>query len=366
MRIIRWLIAMSEQTDRDDQLRGTARMRRPTMTEVATEAGVSQTTVSLVLNDAQGARLSSETRERVITAAQRLGYRLAKRGASVQAAAGAATIGFIVNEISTDPWMAIAMDGARDKAWEHGLTISTAVTRGDAEMEEAVLAQMTALPMLGLIYGTIHTRRITPPPALYRLPTVLLNCYVADRSLPSVIPAEIAGGHTATRRLIRAGHRRIGYINGEALMDASRDRLKGYRQALAAADLPYDPELVRPGNWEPSAGYEQTRVLMQLRDPPSAIFCANDLMALGCIEALKELGMQVPDDVAVIGYDDREIAQFTHPPLTTLVLPHFEMGSEAAAYVIEHARRPLPRPAQIKVECPLVERKSVSAVGSEN
>jgi LacI family transcriptional regulator len=331
------------------------------MTEVAAEAGVSQTTVSLVLNDAQGARLSSETRERVIAAAQRLGYRLAKRGASMLSATDATTIGFIVNEISTDPWMAIAMDGAREKAWEHGLTISAAVTRGDAEMEEAVLAQMTARPLLGLIYGTIHTRRISPPPTLYRVPTVLLNCYVADRSVPSVVPAEVAGGHTATRRLIRAGHRRIGYINGEALMDASRDRLKGYRQALAAADLPYDPELVCPGNWEPSAGYDQTRVLMQLADPPTAIFCANDLMAVGCIEALRELGMKVPEDVAVIGYDDREIAQFTHPPLTTVVLPHFEMGSEAVAYLIEHARRPLPRPAQIKVECPLVERKSVNA-----
>lgn len=346
--------------------RSDGRARRPTMTEVAAEAGVSQTTVSLVLNDAQGARLSSETRERVVAAAQRLGYRLAKRGAPAQAAVGAAAIGFVVNEISTDPWTAIAMDGARDKAWEHGLTINAAVTRGDAEMEQAVLAQMTEQPLLGLIYGTIHTRRIIPPPALYRVPTVLLNCYVADRSLPSVIPAEIAGGHTAARRLIRAGHRRIGYINGEALMDASRDRLKGYRHALAAADLPYDPDLVRPGNWEPSAGYEQTRSLMRLRDPPTAIFCANDLMAIGCIEALREIGRDVPKDVAVIGYDDREIAQFTHPPLTTILLPHFEMGAEAAAYLIDRTHRPSPRPAQIKVECRLIERKSVGPVGAES
>src|SRR5579883_1197090 len=332
--------------------------RRPTMIEVAAEAGVSQTTVSLVLNDAQGARLSSETRERVFEAARRLGYRLARRNAP--ALAGAATIGFVVNELSTDPWAAIAMDGARDKAWEHGLTISAAVTRGDAEMEQAVLAQMASQPLLGLIYGTIHTRRITPPPALYRAPTILLNCYVADRSLPSVTPSEVAGGQTATARLVRAGHRRIGYINGEALMDACRDRLKGYRRALAAADLPFDPDLVRPGNWEPSAGYDQTLALMRLADPPTAIFCANDLMAVGCIEALKEIGRRVPEDVAVIGYDDREIAQFTHPPLTTVLLPHFEMGAEAAAYLIDHARRAPPRPPQIKIECPLIERKSVA------
>jgi LacI family transcriptional regulator len=341
------------------QREASTRSRGRTMTDVAAEAGVSQTTVSLVLNDAQGARLSLETRERVIEAAGRLGYRLTKRGSPAQSTVGATAIGFVVNEISTDPWTAIAMDGARDTAWEHGLTISAAVTRGDVEMEQAVLAQMTMQPLLGLIFGTINTRRITPSPTLYRLPTVLLNCYVADRSLPSVVPGEIGGGHTATQRLIRAGHRRIGYINGEALMDASRDRLKGYRHALAAADLPYDPDLVRPGNWEPSAGYEQTQALMRLDAPPTAIFCANDLMAVGCIEALKEIGRRVPEDVAVIGYDDREIAQFTHPPLTTVLLPHFEMGAAAAAYLIDRARRPPRRPAQIKIECPLVERRSV-------
>jgi LacI family transcriptional regulator len=194
---------------------------------------------------------------------------------------------------------------------------------------------------------------------LSNVPTILLNCYAADRSLPSIVPGEIAGGQTATWRLVRAGHRRIGFIMGEAMMDASRDRLKGYRQALAAADLAFDPDLVKPGNWEPSAGYEQTFALMRLVYPPTAIFCANDMMAAGAIEALRELGRRIPEDVAVIGYDDRELAQFTHPPLTTVLLPHFEMGAQAAAYLIDHARRPLARPPQIKIECPLIERKSV-------
>lgn len=329
------------------------------MTDVAAVAGVSQTTVSLVLNGAAGARLSDQTRQRVLEAARTLGYRLAKRDGPAPPVAGATAIGFVVNEMSTDPWASIAMDGAREKAWEHGLTISAAVTRGDPDMERAVLSQMASQPLLGLIYCTIHTQRVAPAPALLRFPTILLNCYVSDRSLPSIVPGEIAGSHTATRRLLRAGHRRIGFIEGEALMDASRDRLKGYRQALTSADLPFDPDLVRPGNWEPSAGYEQTLALMRLLKPPTAIFCANDLMALGCIEALREFGKRIPEDVAVMGYDDREIAQFTHPPLTTVLLPHFEMGAQAASYLIDYAARPPPRPPQIKVECPLVERKSV-------
>jgi LacI family transcriptional regulator len=333
------------------------RSRRPTMTDVAAAAGVSQTTVSLVLNDAAGARLLENTRERVLEAARALGYQLVRRGAPVQSLGGATAIGFVVNEMSTDPWTAIAMDGARETAWEHGLTISAGVTRGDAEMERAVLSQMASQPLLGLIYGAIHTQRVTPPQFLSRVPTVLLNCYAADRSLPSIVPGEVVGGHTATRRLLVAGHRRIGFITGEPLMDASRDRLKGYRQALAAFEVPFDPDLVLHGNWEPSAGYEQTLRLMRLATPPTAVFCGNDLMAVGAMEALRELGRRIPEDV--IGYDDRELAQFTRPPLTTILLPHFEMGAQAAAYLIDHARRPPVRPPQIKIECPLVERKSV-------
>ncbi len=348
---------------------GDARARRsstartdpsPTMTDVAAAAGVSQTTVSLVLNDVTGARLSQDTVTRVQDAAVRLGYRLVRRGSRRPPVTGSTTLGFVVNEMSTDPWMAIALDGAREKAWEYGLTISVAVTRGDVEMEQAVLTGLLAQPLFGLIYGTIHTQRIVPSPALTRVPTVLLNCYTSDRSLLSVVPAEVQGGRTATRSLVNAGHKRIALIEGEALMDASRDRFKGYRQALAAAEIAFDQELVRPGNWEPSAGYRQTIELMKLKNPPTAIFCANDLMALGCLEALNELGLRVPEDVSVVGYDDREIAQFTRPSLTTILLPHFEMGSMAAEFVLGRKIRRDGRQPQVKVDCPLVERDSIA------
>jgi LacI family transcriptional regulator len=331
--------------------------RRPTMTEVALEAGVSQTTVSLVLNDAKGARLSADTRHRVHDAAKKLGYRLTAGKPSAATSAG--TIAFVVNEFSTDPWMCLAMDGAREKAWEYGITITAASTRGDPSLEHAVLESILAQPLVGLIYGTIHTRRIERLDLPRRVPTVLLNCYLSDRSTPSVLPAETLGGHTATDHLIRAGHTRIGMINGESRMDASRDRLKGYRRAHASADLQIDLDLIRNGNWEPSEGYHHTLELMALKRPPTAIFCANDMMAFGCYEALKELGLSIPGDVAVMGYDDREIAKYMHPPLTTVVLPHFEMGSIAAELLIDQMARRPQRTSQIKVEGNLVERGSV-------
>jgi len=344
-----------------DGRRGYARRhaaaRRPTMIDVANEARVSQTTVSLVLNHADGARLSQETRERVMKAATRLGYQPGRR-VGAPAAASAASIGFVCDEISTDPWTAIGLDGVREKAWEHGLTVTVMVTRGDAEMEAAAFAQLAAQPLLGLVYATINTRLIDPPAALMRPQTVLLNCHAANGSLTSVVPGEVAGGHAATDVLIRAGHRRIGYVNGEA-MEASRHRLRGHRQALATADLPFDPDLVREGNWQPLSGYEATLALMALSAAPTAIFCANDLMAVGCYEALRELGLRIPQDVAVMGYDDREIAQHLHPPLSTVLLPHFEMGSIAAEILIDAAAGSSGRPRQIKVECPIVRRKSV-------
>ena len=331
---------------------------KATMMDVASRAGVSQATVSLVLNNIEGARLSDVTKARVIEAARELGYQLVKRG-SRQSPADKSVIAFIVDEISTDPWMGIAFDGVREKAWESGLTVHLAVTRGDRDMEDQVIHSLGQLPLLGMIYGTILTRQLQPPKTLFELPSVLLNCYDADRRLPSVIPGDLLGGRAATERLLAAGHRRIGLINGQAGIDASSDRLRGYRQALSSHDVVFDPDLVFPGNWEPSSGYDGTHTLMQLHEPPTAIFCANDMMAVGCFEALNELGLKIPEDIAVIGFDDREIAQFTRPPLTTFVLPHFEMGTTAAEYLIDHAAGLHARPAQIKIECPLVERQSI-------
>ncbi|WP_246730237.1 LacI family DNA-binding transcriptional regulator [Nitratireductor mangrovi] len=330
---------------------------KPTMMDVASRAGVSQATVSLVLNDSPGVRLSDATRERVRQAAEELGYKLVRRGQR-RAPADQNLIAFIADEMATDPWMSIAFDGAREKALEYGLTVCLTVTRGDPDAEAMILSQM-GQQLLGIIYGTTLTRRAEPSPALFKHRTVLLNCYDGKRKLPSVLPGELVGGRVATERLIQAGRKRVALINGQEGLDASRDRLKGYRQALASNDISFDPALVRPGNWEPSSGYEMTQLLMALDSPPDGIFCANDMMAVGCFDALRELGLKVPDDVSVVGFDDREIAQFTRPPLTTLLLPHYEMGEIAAELLIDAAGGLKGGPTQIKVECTLVERDSV-------
>jgi len=332
--------------------------RRPTMKDVAKRAGVSQSSVSLVLNNMTGARIAEATRRRILDAAREVGYSLTPRLSPSRPERN--IVLYIVDEISTSPHPAVTIDGARDAAWQNGFVLHVCPTRSDREIEQAVLETMPADHVAGIVYSAIFSRMVTVPPVLHTMPSVLLNCYAEDRSLASVVPGEVAGGHTATAHLIEAGHRRIGFINGEAWMDASRDRLKGYRQALATADLPYDPALVRPGDWLPDTGYSQTHVLMELDEPPTAIFCANDLMAVGCLEALRERGLSVPVDISVIGYDDQEIAQYTRPGLSTVLLPNAEMGRWAVEHLVGQLAQGTRRPLQVKMECPLVPRHSVA------
>ncbi|WP_457659906.1 substrate-binding domain-containing protein [Sinorhizobium medicae] len=152
-------------------------------------------------------------------------------------------------------------------------------------------------------------------------------------------------------------------MNGEPWMDAAIDRLKGYKQALATADIAYDESLVRNGDWLPLRGYEAALELLAIDNPPTAIFCGNDLMAIGALEAASERGLRVPQDLSVLGYDDQELARYTHPPLSTLVLPNYEMGQKAAEILIDmaiHGKNP--RPMTIKVDGPLVKRGTTAAV----
>ncbi|HEY8383338.1 MAG TPA: LacI family DNA-binding transcriptional regulator [Microvirga sp.] len=332
------------------------------MTDVARLAGVSQSSVSLVLNNMTGARISDSTRERVLAAARAVGYRLQGRRADPGDAAPK-IIAYFVDEISTSPHPVVTIDGARDAAWEAGHLIAVHVTRSDPELEASTLRAVLADgALLGIIYSTIFTRKVAPPAGLHNVPSVLLNCYSDERALPSVVPGEVAGGFTAAEFLIAHGHRRIGLINGEPWVDASRDRLKGYRQALATADVPFDPALVRNGDWMPDSGYHRAYELLRLDRPPTAIFCANDLMAVGALEALAELGIRVPEDISVMGYDDQEMARYTRPPLSTCVLPNYEMGRWAAESLIALAEtRRTPRPLHLKMDCPLVPRDSVGA-----
>ncbi len=337
---------------------------RPTMTDVARVAGVSQSSVSLVLNEMSGARISAETQSRVREAAHKIGYKLPNVRRDIVEAPDVEkdTIAFIVDEISTSPHPVVSLDGIRDYAFEQGLMVSTHVTRSNPDLQDAVMRSVLRdKSVMGVIYATVFTRKVSVPSQLKGIPTVLLNCYTEPRQHTAIVPGEVAGGFSATAHLTALGHKRIGFINGEPWMDAAVDRLKGYKQALATADIAFNENLVRNGDWLPLRGYEAGLELLSLANPPTAIFCGNDLMAIGVMEAAAERGLRVPDDLSVMGYDDQELARYTHPPLSTLVLPNYEMGQKAAEMLIDMAiHGKTLRPMTIKVDGPIVVRGSVA------
>ena len=330
---------------------------RVTMQDVAREAGVSQSTVSFVLNGNSDVRIGRETQARVLDAATRLGYRH-RSGIRARARNQGPFVGFMIDEIATSIFASISIEGAHEAAWSAGHVLDIAMTGGNREYEEAVLDRWVQDGVAGVIYGSILTRRVTPPKPLYDLNAVLLNCHSDLDPLPAVVPSETLGGYAATEALIQAGFRRIAHISGEAWMEAAVDRSEGYRNALTSHGLRIDPDLIVEGNFLPSGGYAATKALLALKQRPDAIFCANDLTAIGTYQAIAEAGLRIPDHIGVIGYDDQEIARQLTPPLSTVLLPHREMGEWAVDFLLTRETQKSRRVQTFKLECPVVRRQS--------
>ncbi len=335
---------------------------RVTMLDIARAAGCSQSTVSFVLNGTDGIRISSATKDRVLALATQMGYRRADLAGLRRATASeGGVIALVIDKMTTSPEGVVVLNGLREAARELGAIVLAAETDNDTAMEPRTIETFLRMDVRLIVYACIFTRQVTVPQSLLEtpVPVVLLNCY-ADAPLPAVVPDEVAGGLGATRTLIAAGHSRIATITGEMFMEAAQDRLEGYRRALHAAGLPFRMHLVAEGDWSASAGYRSTRALMDLAIPPTAIFCQNDRMAIGCYEALKEMGLRIPEDISVIGYDDEEITRHMSPPLTSVILPSRAMGRWAVERGIDEPRDATSG-APVRLGCELVRRNSVAS-----
>ena len=337
-----------------------ASRKRPSQQDVANRAGVSRTTVSFVINGTPGANIPEATRERVWAAVRELGFR---PNAMAQGLRGhqSNVLGFITDDIAVTPYAVEITKGAQDAALEQGKTLLIIDTDGELEAEKRATDLLVGWQVDGVIFATEHHRQVDPPKELDGVPCALVDCYDQDRRLASVVPDEVQGGKLATETLLHAGHRRIGFINGPEAFPASAGRLEGYRTALEAAGVAFDPALLRVGDWWQASAYDRTRELMSLPEPPTALFCANDWMAMGAYDALRDLGCEIPGDVAVVGFDDRkEIAAGLRPPLTTVALPYYEMGRWAVRFLLsEEASSVEADPPQVALPCPLVRRESV-------
>ncbi len=335
----------------------TTPVRGARMQDIARHVGVSRAAVSFVLNDRPDARVSEATRERILRAARELGYRPNAR-AQALAARRSGLLG-LVTEIVTSSFAPGVVRGAQDAAWDAGTFLLIAASEGNPAMEAHAVERLLQQRVEGLIFASGAHQQIAVPPAAAEVPSVLLHCFDADGRLPSVLPDEVGGGYTATRRLLQAGHRRIGLVNLEAHTVAARGRLSGYTKALGEAGLAVDPELVTHAPATSVGGYESAANLLDRRDPPTALFCCTDRMAMGAYDAIKERGLYIPTDVAVVGFDNQEIiAGYLRPTLTTVELPFQEMGTRSVDLLVAALAGEDVPPITV-VACPLIERNSV-------
>lgn len=336
--------------------------KRPTMTDIAALANVSQATVSLVLNKVPNVRVSAETRSRVLSAADALGYRKGPRHVARDTAPR--VIGLFIDEVSTTPFAVPFIEAARDEAALRNTLVSVFCTKGEADAERAALEILKPSNLVGVLYTTLITRSARLVPDFDDVPTILLNCHERRRDHFSVTPGDVAGAFSATEYLLKAGHRRIAHLAGEDWVEASRDREKGYRQALTTWDVAVDPDLVMRGAWTVDGGRRLTLDLLEHPNPPTALFCFNDRMATGAYDAVRLKGLRVPEDLSIIGFDNEETAAYMSPPLTTVKLPHDDMARWAVEKLLEGDLdiSRTPRGRNIKIECPLIERGSVAVI----
>ena len=305
---------------------------RPTMADVSRAAGVSQTTVSLILNGRDG-KISTATRERVLATVAELDYR-PNRAAQSLRLGKTSTIGFLTDEIAIEPFSGPMIAAIHDLAWEQrSLLLMVNTTRNPTRLRLAV-ADLLDRQVDALIFAAMGTRQVEFPDIGGRVPTLLVNAFTPDGKLPSILPDELAGGRAAVEHVLAMGHERITFIAGREGAWATKMRIQGYREGLEAAGLDPGRHPVYHGNYRIDSGYELTFRIMDVKKPPTALLLGNDQMATGAYLALARMGLRIPDDVSVVGYDDEPIAADLAPALTTVRIPFYEMGRIAAQHTL--------------------------------
>jgi LacI family transcriptional regulator len=298
---------------------------RVKMVDIARAANVSRTAVSLILNQIPGMRIAPATRQRVLDIARELGYdpgpRLENLGQENKR-----LFGVLINEISS----AYPIDliyGLQSWANGQGVQIIIQVSDGIPDRELAALDNFARFGVQGVVYASSFSAIAEPPEALGSFRHVMLNCRREDSSGFAVLPAERHGGAVATQHLVDIGRRRIATITGDPWQFASRERLAGYRRTLNKAGLNLGKTYEGVSDWGHVSGYGAARELFALDQPPDAIFGQNDIIIRGVLAAARDAGLRVPQDLALVGYDDREFAKFQE--ITSITLPFVEMAERA-------------------------------------
>jgi len=322
-----------------------------TIRDVAKRAGVSPSTASRALNGK--GRMRPETRARVLRAAKELGYRpnVHAKGLATRVT-GCIGVVIAARHLPVErSFYGLVLEAMESTLAREGYHVVFSVLREQAPPKCAQEGRVDGLALLGTDIGPELVLSLRE-----ELPVVLV-----DNALPgvdSVLPDNEGGARAGVEHLIAHGHREIAFV-AETLADPSfARRLSGYQAALAAHGLPYRDELVVEGGRRPGSWQLAMEKLFTLKRLPTAIFAANDPMAIGAMRTLQERGMAVPEDVAVVGFDDGDLAPHVSPPLTSVFVPRWEMGEVAARRLLELVRGEEPRARQVVLATELVVRRS--------
>jgi LacI family transcriptional regulator len=334
---------------------GTPDDARVTLVQVARLAGVSPTTVSHVLS---GKRWVAErTRVTVQDAIRQLGYRPNNVARSLRTRRSR-MVAVVVPDI-TNSFYAVLTRGLADAVDGAGYGTYVCNTDGIPEREDAFLADVLDRGADGVVVAAGDlTAQIRTGPSGLGVPAVCVGGALDDDPHADLVtPDDDVGSHAAVRHLIARGARRIAMVQGPEASGTARD--DGYRRALVESGLPVDPALMARGDWTRPGGRKAMHALMSGDRRPDAVFCANDLTAIGAIDAVHELDLKVPDDVAVVGFDDVDAATIVNPPLTTVRNPAYETGYTAGELLLTRILGSYTGEGRtVVLPCPLVVRRS--------
>ncbi len=303
---------------------------RVRLLDVAQRAGVSRTTASFVLTGRRDMRISADAQQRVLQAARELNYRPNLLARSLRTNMSQ-TLGLISDVIASEPFAGAEVRGCLATALQHQHLLFVGETEGDKELEKQLIQNMLDRGVSGFIYGSMYTRRTSVPRALRDQPLVMMNCLPRGRtSTLAVIPDERAAGRTAAQVLLEAGHTDRIYLVGETPdgVIAGVERQAGISAALEAAQ---GLELAGWVSclWWPRPAQEAVTELLESGAEPTALICLNDRVAMGAYHALRQARLTIPHDVSVMSFDDSDLAGWLEPGLTSIALPHFELGRQA-------------------------------------